>query len=169
MRTIVPLILAGFFGTMAVATFAMSAYWETYEKVPDQPIAFPHDIHAGDLNIACTHCHQYVEVGKQATVPALSICMDCHAGMQSDKPEIIKLQGYWERQEEVAWQRIHTMPDHVYFSHKRHIKAGVDCAECHGDMTVVNTVKQVRTFQMGFCVSCHRANAASQDCWTCHK
>jgi hypothetical protein len=25
-----------------------------------------------------------------------------------------------------------------------------------------------RTLQMGWCVDCHRQNAASQDCFTCH-
>lgn len=172
MRMIVPLILAAFFVVVALAIGGANVFWATYEDAPPQPVAFPHDIHAGNAvgqqNLPCTRCHLYVEVSRFATIPPMSVCMECHGNMQSDKPEIIKLKQYWERQEPIPWQRIHSVPKHVYFSHKRHIKAGVDCAVCHGDMKVVNEVKKVRTLQMGFCVSCHRANAAPTDCWTCH-
>jgi hypothetical protein len=57
----------------------------------------------------------------------------------------------------------------VLFTHKRHIKKGIDCSECHGDMKVVEKVRQVRSLRMGWCVTCHRENNAPVDCWTCHK
>ena len=168
MGKIVPVLLAGFFMTMIGGVFAMQLYWSTFDEPADQPIAFPHDIHAGKLQLDCTTCHVYVEKSKHATVPAVETCMNCHAGGGIESPEIDKLLDYWYKQEPIPWVKIHSMPDHVYFNHARHIKAGVDCATCHGDMTVVQTVKKVRTMDMGFCVGCHRANDAPEDCWTCH-
>lgn len=168
-RVIIRVLIIGFFATIAGAMFLSSAYWVKYEKPDPQPIAFPHDVHAGDQNIACVTCHTYVDKSKHATVPAMSVCMSCHASIQSDSPEIARLKEYWNEQEPIPWQRIHSLPKHVYFSHKRHIKADIECATCHGDMTVVKTVKQVRTLEMGFCVSCHNAKGAPKDCWTCHK
>ena len=169
MRNIVPILLTGFFSMMALAIVGMSGYWVTYEEAPPQPIDFPHFKHAGNLGLECTTCHLYVEKSKHATVPPMSVCMDCHENAAIAGPEIEKLKKYWADKEPVPWVRIHELPQHVYFSHKRHIKADVECESCHGDMQVVRTVKQVRSFQMGFCISCHRQNNASIDCATCHK
>jgi hypothetical protein len=169
MRNIVPILLFGFFATMSALLMGFGAYWDTFEHAEPQPIAFPHDTHAGKLGLECTHCHTSVEKSRFATVPAVSVCMTCHENAQIESPELDKLKQYWSDQEPIPWVRIHSMADHVYFSHKRHIKAGVECATCHGDMTVVKEVKKVRTFNMGFCVGCHRANNAPQECSTCHK
>ncbi len=162
-------LITVFFGVMIVAILAMDAYYKGVQEPAPQPIAFPHDKHAGKLNIPCTQCHVYVEKSRFATVPAMKICIDCHGTGGVKSPEIDKLMDYWNRKEPIPWVRIYKVPPYVYFSHKRHIKRGFDCAVCHGNMKVVKTVKKIRTFQMGFCVSCHRANQGPQDCWTCHK
>lgn len=154
---------------MALVLLGVNSYWVTYQKPEPQPIAFPHDKHAGKLNIPCLQCHVYADKGKFATVPAVKICIDCHITGGVKSPEIDKLMAYWEKKEPIPWVRIHKLQPFVYFSHKRHVKKGIDCAVCHGNLKVVKTVKKVRTFQMGFCVSCHRQNAGPQDCWTCHK
>ncbi len=192
MRFIVPLILVAVFGGFATAIIGMAAYWVEYEKPEAQPIAYPHDLHAGDswtfrsdgkelkgLGLQCTHCHQYVDKSKFATVPALSVCADCHRTVPADTDELKKLKQHIDENRAPVWQRLHSVPQHVYFSHKRHVKfyeaqgmtagSGEICQKCHGDMNVVQTVKQATTLQMGFCVTCHRANGASTDCWTCHK
>ncbi len=136
---------------------------------PAQSIAFSHQIHAGDLSLVCSHCHQHVEVSRHAGIPSTDVCMVCHANVATDSPEIQTLTRIHETGETVAWVKIHEMPWHVYFTHKRHIRAEVDCAKCHGDVTVQLPVRQVRSLGMGMCVNCHRANGASIDCWTCHK
>ena len=170
MRIIVPVVLILVFGLFGAAVLLMGFNWVSFERpIAEQPIAFPHNKHAGNLNLQCTKCHVYVEKSRFAGIPAMKICMECHENAPSQTPEVDKLKNYWKRQEPIPWVKIHNVPSHVYFSHKRHIKAGVQCESCHGDMTVVTTVKRVRSFEMGFCVSCHRANNAPQDCWTCHK
>ena len=123
---------------------------------PEQPIAFSHKLHAGKLELDCKYCHSNVEKGPHATVPPLSTCMGCHSVVAKEQPEIKKLQDYWERGIPVPWVRIHRVPDYVYFTHQAHIKAGLDCATCHGDVASFERVAQVRPLEMGDCVSCHR-------------
>lgn len=179
MRFIAPTLLTGFFAVIAAAMLGMSGYWATFEEAAPQPINFPHNIHAGKLGITCVTCHVYVDKSKFATVPAVQICINCHGKAPSQSPEVDKLKQYWADQQPIPWVRIHQLAKFVYFSHKRHIKYfsgkgesyehGEICQKCHGDMTVVQTVKQVRTLQMGFCISCHQANGAPRDCVTCHQ
>jgi hypothetical protein len=45
---------------------------------PDQPIAFSHRLHAGELQISCQYCHGGSEKSRHAGVPAASVCMNCH-------------------------------------------------------------------------------------------
>ena len=78
----------------------------------------------------------------------------------------------------IAWQRIHRLPDFVYFDHRAHFAASVSCEQCHGAVETMDRVRQVETLAMGWCVNCHRdVNVtgmagkqvhASIDCVTCH-
>lgn len=166
------ILLAGSISYIAVmvAGLLVIGYFRADAGVgPVQPIAFSHPIHAGGLALDCTHCHQWVEVSRYPGLPALSVCMECHESAATDRPEIQKLTRYWEDGREVGWVKVYENPWHVYFSHKRHVKAGVDCSVCHGDVTVQMPIRQVRSLKMGWCVSCHRENGASTDCATCHK
>ena len=45
---------------------------------PDQPIAFSHRLHAGELQISCQYCHGGSEKSRHAGIPAASVCMNCH-------------------------------------------------------------------------------------------
>jgi hypothetical protein len=168
---IIPAAIFGYFVVMLAALLAMGLYWNNFEKPPEQPIKFPHDIHAGKLNLPCQHCHQYADKSIHAGIPAMSICMDCHKTAARDRPEVQKLIKYWEDKKPIPWVKVHGFRKNanVGFNHKRHIKAGIDCSHCHGDMKVTRVVRRAVNLKMGFCVSCHRANAAPTDCWTCHK
>ena len=53
------------------------------EYAPEQPIAFSHKLHAGDLKIACLYCHFGAEQSKHAGIPATSLCMNCHRVVSS--------------------------------------------------------------------------------------
>jgi hypothetical protein len=78
----------------------------------------------------------------------------------------------------IAWTRIHQLPDFVYFDHRAHLRAGVECQRCHGPVESMERVRQVADLSMGWCVNCHRevnrtgvygpAVRASIDCSTCH-
>lgn len=45
---------------------------------PEQPIAFSHRLHAGELQITCIYCHTAARTSRYAGIPAASICMNCH-------------------------------------------------------------------------------------------
>ena len=56
--------------------FRMPGDQRGYE--PEQPIAFSHRLHAGELGIDCQYCHTGAERSRYAGVPAASTCMNCH-------------------------------------------------------------------------------------------
>jgi hypothetical protein len=140
-----------------------------------QPINFSHKIHAGDNQIPCLYCHVGANKGPVATVPAVRTCMGCHKMVAAGKPEIQKLKGYWDRQQPIPWAKVYDLPDHVRFTHKRHVLAGIACQRCHGPVQEMPAIRLQQTLNMGFCVSCHKQHLndkhtpASLDCSTCHK
>lgn len=134
-----------------------------------QPIKFSHRLHAGDLGIDCRFCHEFVATSISATIPSVKKCMECHKSIATDKPEIIKLKKYYDEETEPDWIKVHNIKDFVYFTHKRHILAGISCFECHGRVDAMDEIRQVKSLNMGFCINCHRLKNASIDCLTCHK
>ena len=148
---------------------------------PEQPFNYNHKIHAGDYKIDCQYCHTGVTTGRKAGVPSLNICLNCHAsGAGQDKEQVMKLvEEFADEGVRPQWTRIHNLPDHVRFSHAPHIakfsKEGEPtkevCKLCHGDIASMDVVEQVKTMNMGFCVTCHKENkdnGAMLNCSTCH-
>lgn len=45
---------------------------------PEQPLAFSHRLHAGELGVQCLYCHSGAERSRHAGIPAASTCMNCH-------------------------------------------------------------------------------------------
>ena len=87
---------------------------------------------------------------------------------EPQKDEIKKVLKYWNEGKPIEWVKVHFMPDYVRFNHKRHVKAGVTCQECHGQVPKMEVVERASTMKMGWCVSCHRERGTSIDCYTCH-
>ena len=144
---------------------------EAAPELLGQPIAFPHDVHAGQNQIDCQYCHFSAERSMSAGIPPVATCMGCHAFVAgSENPgEIEILRGYAEREEAIPWNRIYKVPDHVQFPHMRHISAGVECASCHGNVQEIGVIEEVsQPLTMGFCVGCHIERGASRDCTVCH-
>ena len=141
---------------------------------PDQPIAFPHDVHVQKVGIECTFCHRTADKGEAAGLPAVQQCLFCHKDLgestfiRAESPELAKLRNYFDTGTPIDWKRVHRLPDHVQFVHQPHISAGIACSTCHGDVGKMAKVEQVRDLKMGDCVDCHRANNAPTDCVTCH-
>ena len=168
-KRLVTLAVTGFFGLCVLGALALSVDWSLHKKAPDQPIAFSHRLHLERVGLKCADCHLFADKSRQATVPALSICMNCHAKAAVERPEVKKLLAFQERREGIPWIKVHELPWHVYFTHKRHVKARVDCSVCHGEVRAMEKVRRVRTLEMGWCVNCHRSRKAPTDCLTCHK
>lgn len=56
---------------------------------PEQPIAFSHRQHAGDLQISCFYCHFGAEDSKHAGFPPASICMTCHRFVTAPQKDML--------------------------------------------------------------------------------
>ena len=134
----------------------------------EQPIAFSHKTHANDHQIHCQYCHPYADRSPVAGVPFVKTCMGCHELIATDKPEIEKLARFWEEEEPIEWMKIYDLPDFVRFTHKRHVRSGVQCEECHGDVQTMETVQKVSDLGMGWCLDCHIERKAEIDCLICH-
>lgn len=164
----------------------------TPQPVDPQPIAFNHSIHAkpvadGGLGMDCQYCHSSARKSKHGGVPATEVCMNCHKLISDvDRPELQKLKGYWERGEAIPWVKVHDTPDFVHFNHSRHVQGGVQCTECHADMTQETVAVRApsMTMTMGWCLDCHGTHpsvdqnygvgaelrrAELKDCYTCHQ
>jgi len=168
-KTFVGIAALGYFGACVLLVAGLGVLWHRSDPAPEQPIAFPHTVHAGQLQMPCTYCHTFVERSRSAGAPPLEICMGCHRSIATDREEIRKLTRHFEEKRPVEWKRVYALPDFIYFSHKRHVTAGVACASCHGNVAGMKKVRRVNELVMGWCVSCHRVRGASRDCATCHK
>lgn len=137
-----------------------------------QPIAFNHRLHVEDLGSDCTDCHLYAMTGVRATIPNVEVCADCHAEAQTDSAEEAKLVGYVASGERIPWQKVYRVPDHVYFSHRRHTAiGGIECATCHGVMSEESepVTQPFARVTMNGCMECHEQTGTSNDCLLCHK
>jgi hypothetical protein len=139
---------------------------------PEQPIQFPHKTHIG-IGAQCAYCHTGVQWGPNAGLPTITKCWGCHQQVQKKSPELEKLAGYVERNEAIPWVPVAIMPEFVKFNHQPHIKAGVACQECHGDLATMTVAEPQRGMNMGWCLSCHQRMAPEKwtklsDCATCH-
>jgi mono/diheme cytochrome c family protein len=172
--------MAGFFLSKGAIGLQRTQGYE-----PVQPIYYSHKVHAGINQISCLYCHGNAWESKQATVPSVNVCMNCHKTINTYEKgpklydqqgneingtaEIAKLYKYAgvdpakpgafdpAKAKPIEWIKIHNLPDHVYFNHSQHIRAGkVQCQTCHGQIDQMDEVKQFAPLSMGWCVNCHR-------------
>jgi len=164
-------------GTLALGSWTWVTLWTTnvhqgYQPV--QPIKFPHDLHAGAMKIDCQYCHSGAYKSKNASIPSLNVCMNCHKTIDRRKEattpstEIAKIYdalGYdpatqkydTTKARPIQWVRIHSLPDFVYFNHSQHVKvAGLKCQTCHGPVQEMKEVYQYSPLTMKWCIQCHR-------------
>jgi len=137
-----------------------------------QPIAFNHHLHVDELSLDCTDCHRYVLTGARATIPNIEVCGECHVEPLTDSAEEKKLIAYVESGKPIPWRKVYRVPDHVYFSHRRHAAlGGIECKRCHGPMaeqTQPVTRPAVR-ITMDACIDCHDREGVTHDCIACHR
>ena len=168
-KTLIAIAALGYFGACVLLVTGLGYLWHRSDPAPEQPIPFPHTVHAGQLQIPCSYCHVFVERSRHAGAPPLETCMGCHKTIATEREAIRTLTRHYEEKKPIEWKRVYALPDFIYFSHKRHVKAGVECAACHGNVAGMRKVRRVNELVMGWCVSCHRVRGASRDCATCHK
>jgi Cytochrome c7 and related cytochrome c/Class III cytochrome C family len=178
-------------GGMLIAAFAASMSLAFAGDKIEQPIEFPHDVHAGKMGINCLYCHTYARRSAVSGIPPLQKCIGCHENIESvkDSPRIKKLFEYWEAKQPIPWKKIHNLPDFVRFNHERHIQRFYFqqgrpiqevCGLCHGDVKTMTVAEKVTPLTMGWCVSCHeqdhkvdsltaKTSNGPNDCSYCHK
>ncbi|MBI5267208.1 MAG: cytochrome c3 family protein [candidate division Zixibacteria bacterium] len=123
---------------------------------PTQPQKYSHKLHAGDLGIDCRYCHFNIEVSDQANVPATSVCMNCHKLIKPDSDTLKAVRASFASHTPLEWIRVHNLAGYVYFNHAAHLRAGVGCLSCHGNVAQMVEVTQQEPLSMGWCLDCHR-------------
>ncbi|MEN8185744.1 MAG: c-type cytochrome [Bacteroidota bacterium] len=149
---------------------------------PIQPIAFSHKIHTGDNQIDCEYCHSSAKNSKTSGIPSVNVCMNCHKSISEytgpvedenekafydaeiqkiydaigwDPEKLAYIEGY--EQKPIQWNRIHNLPDFVYYNHSQHVNvAGQECQKCHGPVEEMHEVYQYSPLTMGWCIDCHK-------------
>jgi hypothetical protein len=170
-------------GAVALAGLPQVGVHQGY--APEQPIAFSHQLHAGESQIPCLYCHFGASRSRHAGIPPVSVCMNCHGMLTKRSREIQKLLEATEQQRPIAWTAVHALPDFVYFNHARHLLAGVACSACHGPVESMTRMRQEAPLTMGWCLDCHKqrndahaahgrdndepvAGTRSLECSSCH-
>lgn len=156
-----PIYLAIGLAVVALAAPAFIWYYFSPEYTdvgyrPEQPIPYSHKVHAGQLEIDCRYCHAQVEVAAVASVPPTQVCMNCHQLVKRDSPLLEPLRQSVANDQGMQWVRVHKVPEYAYFDHGVHVRAGVGCSSCHGDVAQMEVVTQMEPLSMGWCLECHR-------------
>lgn len=136
-----------------------------------QPIAFSHKKHA-DKEVVCADCHKFNKTQTFSGLPTVADCMDCHDEALTKSPEEEKIRQAAKAGEPLVWKRLFKVPDHVYYSHRRHVTiAGIACERCHGAMGKTDRPPSTAPVKitMSFCLDCHKAQNANTDCVACHR
>ncbi len=122
-----------------------------------QPIQFSHKHHVGDDGIDCRYCHTAVEKSSFAGLPSTRICLTCHSQLFHDSPQLAPLFESEREGKPIRWNRVHDLPDFVYFDHSIHINKGVPCLACHGRVDQMPLTRRVASLDMQWCLHCHRS------------
>jgi len=200
--SLIGLFFVAFGATKGYQALMEIGVYEGYS--PEQPIKFIHSVHACENEVDCNYCHSSANDSKHAGIPSTNVCMNCHKAIKKGKingeEEIAKIyaaigfdpatstyidgegnNGHSLPQdsyngEPIKWNKVHNLPDHVYFSHQQHVVVGgIQCQNCHGDVATYSVgriapVEEINglvdkfpglielskpTLTMGWCIECH--------------
>lgn len=203
LKVLIPILGIGTLGVVAVTgaifAFVITAWLGQpipvlgFDQSVEQPIAFPHTIHAGTsvytnstgeqvqgLGMDCTFCHRTVTSQANAGVPPVQFCAYCHqviGGEESEPLTQVRMAAgiVGDEPHPIDWKRVHRMPDHVRFVHEPHIRYLTN----HPD-AVTNSTSGVTMGAAGVCSTCHGDVAAMEEvaqveplkmgqCVNCHR
>ncbi len=169
---------------LALLPVAVAASCRPYKPAdpPEQPIAFYHNVHAGQNQIPCAYCHYTADRSVDAGIPSVQLCVGCHVPGSSAPtalrgqaqlafPKVKdngrdstwyregqKLVSYWKNGQGIPWVRIHKIPEHAKFPHNTHVNVGLQCQTCHGPVEEMEEMYQFSSLRMGWCIDCHRGD-----------
>lgn len=139
-----------------------------------QPIAFNHKKHV-ENNVPCQFCHSMPEGSLKIGIPQTQVCTVCHEDVLYVTPEKEKIEYYKTENLNIPWRQIYRVPEHVFFSHRAHIKAGnISCESCHGNVPAMSLpfTQQVVPLKMNGCINCHERVPQivnPYECIDCHR
>src|SRR5436190_8033636 len=143
-------------GGWAWAKFVRSDYVTGAGVVRDQPVQFSHQHHVGGLGIDCRYCHTSVEVSPFAGLPPTKTCMNCHSQIWTQSPMLEPVRESYRSGKSLEWNRVHKLAGFAYFDHSIHVKKGVGCSTCHGQVEQMPLMRQTASLYMEWCLECHR-------------
>ena len=130
----------------------------TKVNVPkNQPVPFSHQHHSWELGIDCRYCHTSVEKSANAGMPSTETCMSCHSQIWTQSPLLEPVRQSFETNTPIKWNLVNKVPDFVQFNHSIHVNRGLNCNTCHGAMNDMHITWKGNSFQMAWCLNCHRA------------
>jgi hypothetical protein len=171
LKLTIVLVLGALFAVVLMWRWMMSDAYAQGAVVP-QPVPFSHKHHVGEDGIDCRYCHHSVERAAFAGIPATEVCMTCHSQLFTDAPLLAPVRKSLASGERLRWNRVHDLPDFVYFDHRAHVSHGVPCSACHGAVEQMPLVARAHSLQMQWCLGCHRHvqdRPDLTDCSTCHR
>ncbi len=141
-----------------------------------QPIPFNHRIHT-TKQVICENCHEHVTDAPFAGLPKVEVCMGCHGRdivkNPAAKPYVALVRKHEKEGTEFPWVRLYELPNHVYYSHRRHVDiAKLECKTCHGGIGESEQPPDrpiARTLTMENCMDCHERSGVDNDCAWCHR
>ena len=147
--------IAGLLGLLAEVN--RSPWMTTARTARDQPIQFSHERHVAGNGIDCRYCHTSVEDSSFAGIPPTRTCMNCHSQIFANSPFLEPVRESFRTGRSLEWNRVHDLPDFVYFDHSIHVHKGVGCTTCHGQVDRMPLMWQDKSLQMEWCLDCHRS------------
>jgi hypothetical protein len=123
----------------------------------DQPVPFSHKHHVQGMGIDCRYCHTTVEESAFAGIPPTETCMTCHSQIWTEAPLLEPVRESYRTNTSLQWNRVHDLPDFVYFDHSIHLSKGIGCQSCHGQVDEMPLMWKANTLNMEWCLECHRA------------
>ena len=150
-------------GFVASGSLVVGGVWyyftPEYSRVgyePIQPVPYSHETHVSQLGLDCRYCHTGVEHSWYANIPSPSVCMNCHSQVLVNDARLAPIRDSFRSGDPVPWVQIHRTPDFAYFNHAVHVRRGVSCLCCHGEVNHMTEVRHEKSFTMAFCLNCHR-------------
>lgn len=131
---------------------------------PVQPISYSHRLHAGELGLACLHCHSGAERSRTAGIPSAGVCMNCHRFVTAPWVNV-KAEGDLATKEKRAPRQV-VSPE----LEKLYVAVGLDMEMKLDSIRPASLVEWVKVHNLpGFVSFNHSAHVtAGVECQTCH-
>ena len=148
---------------LLVSGLGVAAYeymWSSYATrvgyFVEQPVPFSHAHHVGDDGLDCRYCHRTADTSAFAGIPPTNTCMHCHWQIWNEAPALAPVRESWRTGRPLVWQRVHSLPEYVYFDHSVHVNNGIGCRTCHGAVDRMPLMAKANSLYMKWCLDCHR-------------